>query len=842
MADKIDPKKIDVKTTPKKPAPGGFDVTQNKVSVEEVNSSQDSVMGSTEETPEIQEIPVNQVNQEVQPNNTQVKQQPEAQPQTESKPQNQPEKEEEPAQQENPEEENPEEDEKEKSEDEKEEEAEEEEPEEEEEKEEEQSEPEENEEENPENEEKEPEEESPETEESNTPENENAETPEAGETSASPEAAEGAEVAEGAETAEAAAAAEEAAVVAEEAVVAGEEVAAGAAGAPILLVALGVLVVILLVIIVIFGFMACQASQGYFGKSTPIPSGKDYANVKTVLTAANTQTKTSTGKNIKGYNQLNLNNNDKKFIEDGLADKRLLDALKYLSDRHASIGISHIIDGYQNMTVNPEAGESTSQINSNISAHKEGLAADIASVDFVYKVLEPSEYCQNLVASACGPLAFACKRAAKAAKWGDIVYYHEDVKQPNSNTTNVDANGNPVTSTDGSIDNTNLDQIGTSLEEINASNTDILARLEALQKKLSDQIANSGQNQAAQQDQIQRLQKIIDQYRITITKLNDLKTKLAKMVTSIQDMQTKLTTLNTNLGTASNVMSKLGAGSSTLNTLGDITKITGQVNQTLNITKTQLNKLIGGLNQIVITFVKQLSIAEAATNSTDLGNAIANLESSSSDASTLAGSDAISNLDTALPDLDIFKNTLDSAAMALAQKELDKLTNEAKDEAVSKVKDELNKAVGEKLGSALGSLGLGGSGNELLRQKCLGNLTSITPSNTNFNGTDYVQAIPIKLSWQDKKPDGLIDPRVYYMVYQPEARAKVHTVISELLQFPYDMNNKFYYRIVQLITYSQDRDVAPFWDKLIDLYGLPRPANFGLFSMPEASDQIHVSY
>jgi len=147
---------------------------------------------------------------------------------------------------------------------------------------------------------------------------------------------------------------------------------------------------------------------------------------------------------------------------------------------------------------------------------------------------------------------------------------------------------------------------------------------------------------------------------------------------------------------------------------------------------------------------------------------------------------------------------------------------------------------------------------ELLRLPCMGNLWDTGKTNTTFNGQP-AEAIPIQINWQDCKPNikhagdlpdpctTITDPNeqlVFQQVYQPEARRKVHLAITELLKWPYDSGNKDYYRITQIITYSYDRDVQPFEkDGTLDkIYGLPRPANYGLFYMLEAWQNIHISY
>lgn len=78
--------------------------------------------------------------------------------------------------------------------------------------------------------------------------------------------------------------------------------------------------------------------------------------------------------------------------------------------------------------------------------------------------------------------------------------------------------------------------------------------------------------------------------------------------------------------------------------------------------------------------------------------------------------------------------------------------------------------------------------------------------------------------------------------YKPTAQNNIHKAIGELLQFPYDHGDPDNYRITQLITYSTERDVTAFSAQLDKLYGADRPANYGLFSMPEASTHIHIGY
>jgi transcriptional regulator with XRE-family HTH domain len=84
---------------------------------------------------------------------------------------------------------------------------------------------------------------------------------------------------------------------------------------------------------------------------------------------------------------------------------------------------------------------------------------------------------------------------------------------------------------------------------------------------------------------------------------------------------------------------------------------------------------------------------------------------------------------------------------------------------------------------------------------------------------------------------------VMELVYKPEAQYKVHLVVKELLDMPFDLGN-INLRVTQLIVHSKERDVTPFEkDGTLDkVYGEDRPVNYGLFSMPEAKDHVHVGY
>ncbi len=80
---------------------------------------------------------------------------------------------------------------------------------------------------------------------------------------------------------------------------------------------------------------------------------------------------------------------------------------------------------------------------------------------------------------------------------------------------------------------------------------------------------------------------------------------------------------------------------------------------------------------------------------------------------------------------------------------------------------------------------------------------------------------------------------VYKMVYQPEARRKVHQLIGELLDIAEESPEL---KMSQIITYSQNRDVHPFESLLDNLYGSDRQPNYGLFSREEMLGHIHIGY
>ena len=140
--------------------------------------------------------------------------------------------------------------------------------------------------------------------------------------------------------------------------------------------------VVFLIILLVFGGLACLSINGYFGKTLPMPAGKDDPNVIALIEA------NDNGKLVFTHDR------DREFLESGQIDRRLAAALNYLVERHEHIRISHIVSAYEDMKVNPESGSfHDQQISKNVSAHKNGLAADIDQIDLIKEKCD----CGNLV-------------------------------------------------------------------------------------------------------------------------------------------------------------------------------------------------------------------------------------------------------------------------------------------------------------------------------------------------------------------------------------------------------------------------------------------------------------
>jgi len=606
---------------------------------------------------------------------------------------------------------------------------------------------------------------------------------------------------------------------------------------------LAVVAAICLIIILIFALLACSAYGGEFGKTYPQKAGKDSKSVQALLTANKTLATSITGGDK--YHRFDfLNAEDKKFVEDGLIDKRLATALDYLQNLHKRIAVSHIISTYNNMPSDPEAD---AQLSSNVSAHKDGLAADVTEIDFVYKVWEENKACQALADTLTGGAA-----SAAGVQIGDLIFYGDE--EP----TATDSSG----ATDTSIDQNAPIQTGENIDAENQQLQDLKNQLLDTQNQLKAKLSQTAEEDGRQkiQDQIQKLQTLIGKVDSTITKLNDTKVKLLAFEQKLIDVQNKLMEANDILVGLNNLGNQ--------GSYNDIIKIVDQANTTINTGVTQIDNTLIAIDEVSTNAARELSALQAALNdsSANIDAQFGNLEAQINQFDGLNKLELFKGLDIALPNLDLFKIALESF--------VNRIKNEAIDTVKEEVKQQINDAIANNLNPVLEAIGFGkvGSG-ELLRLRCEGikmsiggntgnvldsiglsnPINSVTPNST-FKGKE-AEAVPIKVSWQDTKPDVThtdnsadesvtLDPRVFYAVYRPQARIKVHQVISELLQMPYDLAPKQLseYRVTQLITFSEERDVVPFKDTLDKLYGAKRQPNAGLFSMPESWAQVHIGY
>lgn len=528
--------------------------------------------------------------------------------------------------------------------------------------------------------------------------------------------------------------------------------ALGAVGWPVLI---GCLAIGIIVIALGAGMM-CIAFKGYPGKTYPNPAGKNDTNVQKIIEL---EKKSSQGP----YHVIDfLSNEDKDYVEAGKLDKRLAAALVYLAERHNRIGISYVISTYNTMPTNPE---DSSQLSSNVSAHKEGLAADIAEIDFVYKAYVPNAACSEEGAV-------------------DLVYYADKPV----NVSGTSAAGGQISTSDNGL-NSSIDALLAKLDQL-SQDADFETRLQIdrLKAQLEADKSNNARVQQATTElnnQIIALEAQLQNQ--TGEQLAELKQKIAQLKTAVSQMQQALYEAN---------------------------QVIAQFNGQLEDIQTQIANGQRDLDKIRSTLDTIQSFQNIGLMR-DLGSIADKIGALSGDISSL-----IQDIQNSLPNFNDLMN-------------------------------QFNFDFGG-LGGIPGFGGIGGDYKELLRLFCEGNVSQQGDANTTING-NLAKAIPIKVAWQDDKPDiqhvsaaadesTSTDPRVFNMVYRPQAREKTHNVISQLLQFPYDMNDVEYYKVTQLITYSYERDVAPFAEKLDVLYGKIRPGNYGLFSMPESWAQVHIGY
>jgi len=146
---------------------------------------------------------------------------------------------------------------------------------------------------------------------------------------------------------------------------------AASVGSPVIVV-IGAIALIAIVIFIIIG--AYWIKVGPSGRTMPIAAGPDDPNVKKIVSMID-----SSDPKLEIANE-----RDREFIKSGKIDKRLAAALAYLAERHEHIRVSHIVSGYEDIKTNTESGRFHDiKYPNNISAHKQGQAADIDEIDYV---------------------------------------------------------------------------------------------------------------------------------------------------------------------------------------------------------------------------------------------------------------------------------------------------------------------------------------------------------------------------------------------------------------------------------------------------------------------------
>lgn len=522
---------------------------------------------------------------------------------------------------------------------------------------------------------------------------------------------------------------------------------------------IGILIIILIIVFIIFGGTAVSYLNRQGGTTNQILAKPDSEEVKAIVSSSQTPAK-GVGDTINGSNYHLfdfLSPKDKQYVQEGKVDKRLIEALNYLVSKHNRIAVSYIISTYNEMPVDPEASQE-SQLASNVSLHKRGMAADVSQIDFVYKSIEPSKLC------AGGGLFGGVPQ-------NDIVYTADNLPTTDpASIGSVDA-ASAFNNTSGTLQNISQDASG---------------------------IASGGSQEISN-----KLEEVKNQ-------INNISATFSSNASGVNDLKNNITALNNNLSNLRNLVSQSALSQEDKNSLNQKLDNLNQQLSTLSYRYLQLDALVNDISNLLNSSLYSI---ENEINS-NISNALSQLDGLKSQLESLKN----------LPNTSIIRD-LGSINSALSQ-----------------ISNTVNIA---NLGGSLDGLsGLLGGSNELLRLYCEGGPAT---------GLSTKEAIPIKVSWQDAKPNIkhtapdadeslTTDPRVYYSVYRPEARKKVHQVIAELLQFPYDMKNVETYKVSQLVTYSQERDVDPFASILNTLYGKIRPGNVGLFSMPESWAQVHIGF
>ena len=488
--------------------------------------------------------------------------------------------------------------------------------------------------------------------------------------------------------------------------------------------------IIVLVLVLIFAGLACSAAGGNFGKTSQVPSGKNDPNIKVLMTKSTTPAKSVSDAVIKGQLALNLTDKDKKFIEDGKADKRLLALLKDLSDKNPQLTISSIISGFDDPN-NKDPENIDNSTSNKASAHTDGLAADIKTAGFVYKVDRPSESCQRMVASFCGlpgtPSYDFCFGIARMLKIGNLAYY-SDENIPDS-TTPTDAN----TSLDNALDQTKFDAEKTILQNVQQTITDSQGQYADFAGKLtqSNDILVSFRNQNLSKlssDQRNQLDTQVNKVQTAINQVNDISNQINDYKKQIDDYQTKIDSLQNNLNKVKSNLAKVQAFN---NALGDnkdpdldkmINSIAGITNQVVSNLNTVDNQL-GNINTVLVnttsTIASQVQGAQTAISQDqgDIDSYLNNLESL--EITIDAGN--VPLLFTAFTSgkqaLDGFIQKIEKLATSFIDKTVEQITNEIK----TTIKDQVQQVIDDQVNQVLSGLGLSGfDKNTLLLLPCVG--------------------------------------------------------------------------------------------------------------------------
>lgn len=503
---------------------------------------------------------------------------------------------------------------------------------------------------------------------------------------------------------------------------------------------------IFLILILIFAGLACTAAGGNFGKTNPLPSGKDDPNIKVLITKSTTPSKSVSDAVIKGQMVLNLTDKDKKFLEDGKADKRLLALLNYLSDKQPQLTISSIISGFENPdSKDPEnIDEGTSN---RTSAHAEGMAADIQTVGFVYKIDRPSESCQRTVASFCGPPGTPsydfCFGIAKMLKIGNLAYYSDENSSDDATATDTD------TSLDSALDQAKFDAEKTILQNVQLSINETQGQYADFAGKLtqSNDILVNFRNQnfsKLNSDQRNKLNTQIDKVQTAINQVNDISKQINDYKDDVNDYQTKIDKLQNKLKTVKSTLVKVQKFNNSLGknkdadldkTINNIAKIANQVVNNLNTVDSQLSTINTVLTNTTNTIDSQVQATQSVIgqNQGDMNSYLNNLDSLS--ITIDAGNVPIlfSVFKNGKLSLDGFIQKIEQLATSFIDKTVEQIVDEIK----TSIKNQVQEVIDDQVNQVLSGLGLSGfDKNTLLLLPCVGYVVPGTADLTSAIGVD----------------------------------------------------------------------------------------------------------